>query len=265
MSFSMPFSIGQIVVGLILVALGAIVATEASRNNLLTPASSPTPTQNTTTPASTPIPTVNLIFKTSPTPAAAKNTTSSDPIVNCPFQHTGTLRVTQSKCNAMTDCEVSPGKWQAVFKTDCDALLKNQVKEKTTTEAVVPAAAEEYVPVFVNGGTYSCQKSSVDAIKESGKSVEQQRSKDSQCRKDEVVKQNTCSDSCQASFDTDIAFCKLYAPDGYSACLDEAVAKSASCGESCYERYGWQVCDRYSSTNDFYDEFEKLIKKYCKL
>ena len=125
----MTFTFGQVIFGIILVGIGVIIATEVNKNNFSVTAPTPTAVQNVAT--STPAPAVA-------TPSFINNSGSSgtgslDSIINCNFPHTGTLRVTQSKCDAMTDCEISPGKWQTVFKTDCDALHKSQSASNSST------------------------------------------------------------------------------------------------------------------------------------
>jgi len=49
-------------------------------------------------------------------------------IIECRFPYSGTIMVTREKCNAMIDCEVEIGKWQAVYKSDCDKLMESILK-----------------------------------------------------------------------------------------------------------------------------------------
>lgn len=55
----------------------------------------------------------------------AKNASS---LTNCKFPYSGSILMSKEKCSAMIDCEIEIGKWQAVYKTDCDKLMESILK-----------------------------------------------------------------------------------------------------------------------------------------
>lgn len=120
--------------------------------------------QTTGTPQSTPISTPTTIPSISPevmgiSAQKQDTTTQVDPIINCDFPKSGPIEMKSSKCDLMTDCELEPGKWQAVYQTDCDALHKNQLKalasENTTSPTTSPTPENLIYCSFKDGaGNY---------------------------------------------------------------------------------------------------------------
>lgn len=61
-----------------------------------------------------------------------KSVINTDPIVSCNFPKTGPISIPKSQCDKMIDCQLESGKYQAVWKTDCQALRNRQAQEVAT-------------------------------------------------------------------------------------------------------------------------------------
>lgn len=86
-------------------------------------------------------------------------------LVDCEFPYSGTIPMEESKCTKMTDCEIAPGKWQAVFLNDCEALHRNQ-GVLVATETNTPDAGPVKCKIEDKISEYSSQEACSKAQKE---------------------------------------------------------------------------------------------------
>jgi hypothetical protein len=167
--------------------------------------------------------------KTKPTTTTTKpvqKVVNSDPIVSCQFPHTGTIAMPESKCDKMTDCEVSPGKWQAVWKKDCEALDKNQKTTDTTTStAKSVSTTRKKVPIDFNydrlTGTYYCYEDRINEISRLRDKLSMEGKRYDICFSVKTSF-NNCTDMCPSLFEDGY--------ENYQPCLDKCIDEHI---ESC--------------------------------
>lgn len=117
-----------LVVGGLVLGIGKVVDTqiEQAANQQQLVESKPSHTAEPTSPSPSSSPTPKAII---PNKTVIKPVAPSDPVINCNFPVTGTIRVSISQCEQMTDCQLENGSYQAVWKTDCQALRNRQAHE----------------------------------------------------------------------------------------------------------------------------------------
>lgn len=254
----------QIILGGAIVAVIAVIGTvEVTKERHFV---SPTPTPLTpTTSASIPKPTLQPTQLQTLTPKVEGTSikkVSNDPVIACKFEHSGTIYVSQSKCNLMTDCEIDKGEWQAVFKTDCDAL---HAKQGSATQAVTPTKAvtvsKEYVPTYVDGKTLQCEKDAVSAIKDAEQGVKEAYADNSKCRDKMSNELQPCIDRCSKAQSEGYKLCNTI---NDWECSGQVTKDAYACSHSCRDTYDVAKCSDNTFADYHYKKLDELTNQYCK-